>query len=432
VVEAEARIRRLAHHDPLTGLPNRLLLQDRVEQALARARRAQDSVAVMLVDLDNFKTINDTLGHLSGDELIRLLAERLHGLVRGSDTVARLGGDEFAIVQTNLREAGGAKVLAKQAIAALREPFDLNGVRPLVGASIGIALFPQDGGALEPLLKHADIALYRAKGEGRNRFAFFEPEMNSEVMARRSMEEGLLQALAGDELTVFYQPQFDIRTHELVGVEALARWNHPQGGLVLPGAFIPVAETVGLIQPIGEWVLRRACSDARGWREAGTPVRVGVNLSPSQVRQRDLAERIWEILTEVGLRPAELELAENLFLSPADTSHLIGLAERGIGFAIDDFGTGYSSLAYLNRFPVDRIKIDRSFIAEIGQSTNAETIIRTIVQLGHNLGKLVIAEGVETEAQLAFLRSADCDQAQGFLLGRPQQPADLLEQLRAA
>jgi predicted signal transduction protein with EAL and GGDEF domain len=318
-------------------------------------------------------------------------------------------------------------------VTALREPFDLNGRRPWVGASIGIAVFPQDGDAPEALFKHADIALYRAKAEGRNRFAFFKPEMNAEVMARRSMEEGLLQALAGDELAVFYQPQFDIRTDDLVGLEALARWRHPRGGLVLPGSFIPVAEATGLIQPIGEWILRRACLDARGWRESGTPVRVGVNLSPSQVRQRELAERIPEILAEHGLEPAELELeiTESLFLSPADTSHLATLAERGVRFAVDDFGTGYSSLAYLNQFPFERIKIDRSFIADIGRSEHAETIIRAIVQLGHNLGKLVLAEGVETEAQLAFLRSAECDQAQGFLLGRPQ-PADLLRRPRAA
>ena len=433
LVEAEERIRRLAHHDPLTGLPNRILLQDRLDQALARARRARESVAVMLLDLDNFKTVNDTLGHLTGDELIRLVAERLHALVRESDTVARLGGDEFAIVQTDLHDLAGSAVLAKKAVTALREPFDLNGRRPWVGASIGVAVFPQDGDAPEALFKHADIALYRAKAEGRNRFAFFKPEMNAEVMARRSMEEGLLQALAGDELAVFYQPQFDIRTHALVGLEALARWRHPRGGLVLPGSFIPVAEATGLIQPIGEWILRQACLDARSWREAGTPVRVGVNLSPSQVRQRELAERIPEILAEHGLKPAdlELEITESLFLSPADTSHLATLAERGVRFAVDDFGTGYSLLAYLNQFPFERIKIDRSFIAEIGQSEHAETIIRAIVQLGHNLGKLVLAEGVETEAQLAFLRSAECDQAQGFLLGRPQ-PADLVGQPRAA
>ena len=433
LVEAEEHIRRLAHHDPLTGLPNRLLLDDRFEQALARARRARDSVAVMLLDLDNFKTINDTLGHLSGDELIRLVAERLHGLVRARDTVARIGGDEFAIVQADLRDVAAAGVLADKILAALREPFELSGRRPVVGASIGIALFPQDGAALEPLLKHADIALYRAKAEGRSRLAFFKPEMNAEVMARRSMEEGLLEALAGDQLTVFYQPQFDIHTRDLIGVEALARWLHPRGGLVLPGAFIPVAEATGLIQPIGEWILRRACRDARAWRQAGLPVPVGVNLSPSQVRQRELLERIPEILVEVGLRPAELELeiTENLFLSPDDTSQLVELAERGIRFAIDDFGTGYSSLAYLNRFPFDRIKIDRSFVGEIGQSAHAESIIRAIIQLGHSLGKLVLAEGVETEAQLAFLRSAECDQAQGFLLGRPQ-PADVLEQLCAA
>ena len=259
LVEAEERIRRLAHHDPLTGLPNRLLLQDRLDQALARARRARESVAVMLLDLDNFKTVNDTLGHLTGDELIRLVAERLHTLVRESDTVARLGGDEFAIVQTDLHDLAGSAVLAKKVVTALREPFDLNGRRPWVGASIGIAVFPQDGDAPEALFKHADIALYRAKAEGRNRFAFFKPEMNAEVMARRSMEEGLLQALAGDELAVFYQPQFDIRTDDLVGLEALARWRHPRGGLVLPGSFIPVAEATGLIQPIGEWILRRAC-----------------------------------------------------------------------------------------------------------------------------------------------------------------------------
>ena len=427
LVEAEERIRHLAHHDALTGLPNRLLLEDRVEQALARARRANTRVAIMMVDLDKFKTVNDTLGHASGDELIRAVAERLHDLVRESDTVARVGGDEFAIVQTDLHEVRGAAVLAEKTMAALREPFDLNDRRPVVGASIGIALFPQDGDSLEILLKHADIALYRAKAQGRGRFAFFEPEMNADVMARRSMEEGLLQALAGDQLTVFYQPQFDLRTRQLVGVEALARWRHPHGGLVLPGTFIPVAEVTGLIQPIGEWILRQACRDARAWREAGLPVRVGVNLSPSQVRQRELAERIPEILAEVGLEPAdlELEITENLFLSPADTAHLSALAERGIRFAIDDFGIGYSSLAYLNRFPFERIKIDRSFIAGIGQSEHAETIIRAIIQLGHNLGKLVLAEGVETEEQLGFLRAAGCDQAQGFLLGRPEPAAHL-------
>jgi diguanylate cyclase (GGDEF)-like protein/PAS domain S-box-containing protein len=433
LVEAEERIRHLAHHDALTGLPNRLLLEDRVAQALARARRAGNSVAIMLVDLDNFKAVNDTLGHPCGDELIRSVAERLHGLIRDSDTVARVGGDEFAIVQSDLRDVTGAAVLAEKTMAALREPFDLNDRRPVVGASVGIALFPQDGDSLESLLKHADIALYRAKAEGRGRFAFFEPDMNAEVIARRSMEEGLLQALAGDQLTVLYQPQFDIRTRALVGVEALARWRHPRGGLVMPGTFIPVAEVTGLIQPIGEWILRQACRDARAWREAGLPVRVGVNLSPSQVRHRELAERIPEILADLGLEPVELELeiTESLFLSPADTSHLTALAERGIRFAIDDFGMGYSSLAYLNRFPFDRIKIDRSFIAEIGQSEHAETIIRTIVQLGHNLGKLVLAEGLETEAQLAFLRAAGCDQAQGFLLGRPE-PAALLWKLCAA
>jgi diguanylate cyclase (GGDEF)-like protein/PAS domain S-box-containing protein len=433
LVEAEERIRHLAHHDALTGLPNRLLLQDRLEQALARARRAHDSMALLLVDLDNFKTVNDTLGHVSGDELIRQVAKRLLGLVRKSDTVARLGGDEFAIVQTDLRDIAGAAVLADKIVVALGEPFDLDGRRPLVGASVGIALFPDDGDALEPLFKHADIALYRAKAKGRNRFAFFEPQMNAEVMARRSMEEGLLQALAGDELTVFYQPQFDIRTGDLVGVEALARWRHPQGGLVLPGAFIPVAEATGLIRPIGEWILRQACRDARAWREAGLSLRVGVNLSPSQIRQRELAEQIPKILAEFGLEPGalELEITESLFVPPADTAHLMALAERGIHFAIDDFGIGYSSLAYLNRFPFDRIKIDRSFIAEIEVSAHAETIIRAIVQLGHNLGKVVLAEGVETEAQLAFLRHADCDQVQGFLLGRPQ-PADLFGQARAA
>jgi diguanylate cyclase (GGDEF)-like protein len=433
LVEAEERIRRLAHHDVLTGLPNRLLLQDRLEQALARARRAQERVDVMLVDLDNFKTVNDTLGHLSGDELIRLVAARLRGLVRDSDTVARLGGDEFAIVQTNIRAAADAAVLADKITTALREPFEVNGGQPLVGASIGIALFPLDGDSPEVLFKHADIALYRAKGDGRNRFAFFEAEMNLEVLARRSMEEGLLRALADDELTVFYQPQFDLVSGDVIGVEALARWRHPDGGLVLPGAFIPVVKVTGLIQPIGEWILRQACADARAWRQAGAPVRVGVNLSPSQIRQRELAEQIPELLAELGLEPAdlELEITEGLFVSPGETAHLTELADRGIRFAIDDFGTGYSSLAYLNRFPFDRIKIDRSFIAEVGISEHAETIIRTIVQLGHNLGKLVLAEGVETEAQLAFLRAVGCDQAQGFLLGRPK-PADLLGQPRAA
>src|SRR4051794_29857443 len=428
-------IHRLAHHDTLTGLPNRVLLQDRLGQALARVRREGDGVAVMLVDLDDFKGVNDTLGHVAGDRLLRLVAGRLGGAVRASDTLARLGGDEFAIAQPGLRAPESAAVLARKLLAALAAPFVLGGHELHVAASIGVALFPGDGRDADGLLKAADLALYRAKQEGRGRFRFFEAAMDAEARRRRRVERELRQALGRGELTLVYQPQLDLATGRIEGVEALARWDHPERGPVPPGEFVPVAEASGLIMPLGAWVLREACRQAAAWRREGLALTMAVNVSPAQLRHPDGLEAVGEALRASGLEPGVLglEITEGVLMETfgrAADEVLRGLAARGVGLAIDDFGTGYSSLAYLRRLPARRIKVDRSFVRGIGADPEDEAVVRAIVTLGHALGKAVVAEGVETEVQLAFLRELGCDAAQGFLLARPQ-PAVEVRQLLA-
>jgi diguanylate cyclase (GGDEF)-like protein/PAS domain S-box-containing protein len=420
----EEQIRHLAHHDPLTGLPNRRLFKDRLEQAVALALRETHQVGVMLVDLDYFKEVNDTLGHSLGDALLGAVAARVRDTVRASDTLARIGGDEFAVIQRGLHGSGGAAVLAQKVIEAITTPFVIGHQEIHLSASIGIALAPADGGGNDQLLRNADLALYRAKRDGRGCWRFFDESMHREVMLRRTLERDLRQALQRSQLGVVYQPQLDPRTNRIVSAEALLRWRHPDRGMVPPAEFIPVAETSGLIRPLGQWILDAACQQASTWARAGHPLRVAVNLSPAEMRDDELLTTIDQVLGRHGLPPAllELEITERLFMEPSDSAVsacMRGLAHRGIRLAIDDFGTGYSSLAYLRRLPVSKIKIDKTFVQGIGHDAEDEAVVLAVIALAKRLGKAVIAEGVETELQLEFLRQHGCDGVQGFLLGKP-------------
>jgi diguanylate cyclase (GGDEF)-like protein/PAS domain S-box-containing protein len=427
-VEAERQIRHMAQHDGLTGLPNRLLFGDRLAQALAAARRSGDGVAVLCLDLNDFKSVNDSLGHAAGDELLRRVAERLGELVRDSDTVARLGGDEFAVIQTGIQGLTGAAVLARRMVERLSEPVTVDGQELWTSACVGIALFPDDGHDPTTLLRHADMALYRAKAFGRGAFQFFLPEMNEELRLRRDLERDLRQALDEGHFALAFQPQLDLWQERIVGIEALLRWPHPGRGLVPPDLFIPVAEESGLIMTLGEWALHAACAQARAWLDAGlAPMRVAVNLSPIQFRHQDLLDVVTRALEETGLpaRLLELEITEGALMHDTEsaTATLAGLHALGVGIAVDDFGTGYSSLGYLKRFPIDKIKIDRSFIFDIPADRDDAAIARAVITLGHSLGLKVIAEGVETAAQLAFLKREGCDEAQGYFFAAPLSAA---------
>ena len=428
-VAAERRARYLALYDPLTDLPNRVLLRQRLDDALAGLRRRDGMVAVFLLDLDRFKSINDTFGHAAGDRLIGSCSERLRACMRETDTLARIGGDEFALIQLGVEEPAQAQALCRRLLAALVEPFDLDGHEVIVTASIGVALAPIDAEEPARLLQHADVALYRAKDEGRNTFRFFEPEMDRRLRERRALECDLRAALARGQIEVHYQLQVDLRSQEPVGVEALARWHHPERGWVPPQEFISVAEETGLILPLGERVLRMACAQMVAWPQ----LRLSVNLSPVQFRHGDLVGLVGSALAESGLEPArlELEITEGVLLSDTvgalDT--LISLRELGVRIAMDDFGTGYSSLGYLQKFTFDTIKIDRSFVGAIERRTEAEAIVRAVVGLGHSLGIRTCAEGVETAAQFAFLEGEGCDEVQGYYFSRPVAAADLAELL---
>jgi diguanylate cyclase (GGDEF)-like protein len=421
---AEERIRHLAHHDILTGLPNRSLFRDRLEHAMARSRRMQSPVAVMCLDLDRFKEINDTLGHPAGDKLLKIVAERLGTCVRETDTVARLGGDEFAVVQVDVAEAEGVAVLARRILMALAQPIDLDGHEVSCSGSIGIAMYPEDGDDPDRLLKNADIALYRAKADGRNTHSFFESEMNVRLRLRRELQSDLHRALANGEFEVRYQPLLDALDGNLTGFEALLRWHHPERGLMLPLEFIPLAETSGLIKPLGQWVLQQACSEAAAWP---APLKVAVNLSPAQFHHADLVGLVEDALDVAGLEAGrlELELTERIFASETAGAleGLKRLKERGVRFSMDDFGTGYSSLSYLRRFPFDRIKIDASFVGELETSSDASAIVAAIIRLARGLGMAATAEGVETEQQLAYLRTNGCEEVQGYYFS-PPIPAD--------
>lgn len=431
---AEQEIRQLAYFDKLTGLPNRTLFQDRLNQALYRARRDNAQIALLYFDLDRFKEINDSLGHQIGDLLLERVAQRLQTLVRHSDTLARIGGDEFVLLLTSLENEHDAVVVADKILAVFISPFELNAQQVFSSPSIGIAIFPDDGQDAETLQKHADIAMYAAKDNGRNAFAFFSAEMTNEALDRRKMGEALRNALKNNELFLVYQPQLNLETGTLVGVEALLRWRHPDKGLISPAQFIPLAEETGLINSIGEWVLRCACQQNKAWQEAGYPsFRVGVNLSAHQMKKPELVNRVDQILEETGLDPCwlELEITESLIMeNAAKNNQTLGeFKSRGIHLAIDDFGTGYSSLSYLKNFKVDRIKIDRSFVGQLPKDLDDSAIVETILAMAKALQLEVVAEGVETQEQLDFLKARNCHSVQGFYLGRPMPAEALAEQM---
>jgi len=422
--QANAQLQHVATHDALTGLPNRLLLGDRLEQMIAQAERRERRFAVMMMDLDRFKSINDSLGHHSGDELLKEAARRLLSRLRRTDTLARLAGDEFVVVLNEIASLRDAESVASSVLQDISRPIALSGLEVHVSASIGISVYPENGSDAETLLQHADAAMYHAKKNGRNGFQFFTSTMNAFARERLELENGLRRAINRGEFELHYQPKVDVESGRIDSAEALIRWRHPQRGLVSPGGFIPVAEETGLIVSIGEWVLREACSQARTWQNSGVgPIRVAVNLSAQQFRQKNLVEVVGSALQEAGLEPRflELELTESAVMHDAENSIEIlrRLSGLGVRISVDDFGTGYSSLSYLRRLPLDKLKIDHSFIKEVTTSRDDAQIVRAIVSLAHSLHLKVIAEGVETQEQLAFLRDLGCDQYQGYLRSPP-------------
>ncbi len=420
----EARIRHLAHHDALTDLPNRFLLQERLSYALDAAAGTKAEVALLYIDLDRFKPVNDLLGHGGGDALLIQVAHRLQAELRATDTLARVGGDEFIIVMNTDRAATAASV-AQRLIDSIAQPFDLEGHQVEIGTSIGIALFPGDCGNQDTLMHAADTALYRAKQDRRGTFRFFEPAMDENLQARRQLEQDLRHAVDRGEFELYYQPLVSCMTNEVEGYEALLRWHHPQRGLVPPMEFIPLAEETGLIVKISQWVLQTACAAAAAWHQ---PHRIAVNISPVHFRQSDLPQTVAETLARTGLLPSrlEIEITEGVLMD--DTGRAIemlsALRAQGVRIALDDFGTGYSSLSYLRSFRFDKLKIDRSFIQGLEHGEEATMIVRTIIGLAHNLGLSIVAEGVETRAQMEVIRDHRCDQMQGYLLGRPQPMGD--------
>ncbi|MEW6164768.1 MAG: EAL domain-containing protein [Pseudomonadota bacterium] len=430
VKQNEERLHRLAHYDALTDLPNRLLLADRLHHALAHAERSGTQVALLFVDLDRFKLVNDSLGHRAGDLLLQEVARRLRGAVRSQDTVARIGGDEFTVILPDLASPAGAANVAEKIIEALALPFVIEGHDLFVTASVGIAIYPLTADTPDNLIKHADIAMYQAKEQGRNNYLFYRRGHDEQSRDLFELENGLRHALERDELRLVYQPEVEIETGRIVAVEALLRWRHPTRGEVSPAEFIPVAEDSGLIGQIGEWVLRQACAQNRTWQAQGLPpVRVAVNLSVRQLRHVRFAEKVAEILDETGLEAdwLEVELTESTVMHYAKETMgvLWQLKSMGIRLSIDDFGTGYSALSYLKRLPVDTLKIDRSFVEGLESDGNDRAISDAIIALGNSLKLRVVAEGVETSEQLGFLREHHCCDAQGFLFSSPLDADDL-------
>jgi diguanylate cyclase (GGDEF)-like protein/PAS domain S-box-containing protein len=424
---AEEQVKHLAFHDPLTNLPNRLLFNDRLTLAVAQAHRHNQRLAVLFLDLDRFKVINDSLGHSIGDELLRQVAERIQEYVREGDTVARLGGDEFTLLVPGISAEDDAAKIARKICEAIRDPFWIDGRELFVTTSVGVSVYPSDGHDAETLVRNADSAMYRAKEQGRDNYQLYTPAMNAKAVERLSLESRLRQAIANDELELHFQPFIDLRTAELLGAEALIRWRHPELGLIPPGEFIPLAELSGLIVPIGEWVLRTACAEARKWHKKGfSHLTVSVNLSSRQFQQNDLVNQVTNALQETGLEAdkLDLEITESNAMQNAEHSinTLWGLKKRGVRISMDDFGTGYSSLNYLKRFPIDRIKLDQSFVRDLPSDKDDAAIAMAVIAMGRSLELVVIAEGVETEEQLAFLKGHKCDQLQGFLLSRPLPP----------
>jgi diguanylate cyclase (GGDEF)-like protein len=416
---SEAKIAHMALHDALTGLANRTLLNERLEQALARTKR-DEIVAAHILDLDHFKHVNDTLGHPAGDQLLKKVADRLRTLVRETDTIARMGGDEFALVQVAISEPADANALAHRIIEEISRPYDIDGQQVVIGTSVGIAIGPVDGNTTEQLIRNADLALYRAKGDGRGTFSFFAPEMDAQMQARRAMECDLRKALQAGEFELRYQPVVNLASKAIAGFEALIRWHHPEKGMVAPDQFIPMAEEIGLIIPIGEWVIRQACMTAARWPGH---LNVAVNLSPVQFQSPGLLQVVVNALAASGLAPGrlELEITETILLQDSEATlvTLFRLRELGVRIAMDDFGKGYSSLAYLQRFPFDKIKIDRSFVKDIAQGGGSLKITRAVAALAGDLGMVATIEGIETREQLDASIAAGCTEMQGFLFSRP-------------
>jgi diguanylate cyclase (GGDEF)-like protein/PAS domain S-box-containing protein len=429
---AEARLAFMAQHDGLTGLPNRNLLRQQVDEMLAHTRRSTDKVAVLMLGLDNFKAVNDTLGHAVGDKLLRGVAKRLRSTLREEDALARLNSDEFAIAQSGLTRPEDAVMMAKRLLEAIADPYLLDGHSVVIGASIGIAMAPRDGDDSEKLLKSADMALSRAKADARGTFAFFEAALDAKAQSRRKIEVELRDAIQNDVLRPYYQPLVDLQSGRITGFEALVRWPHAERGMVSPAEFIPVAEETGLINPLGGLMLRRACLDAATWPD---DVRVAVNLSPLQFRSGNLLSMVTDALKHSGLPPRrlELEITETLLLekSAQVLATLHALRALGVRISMDDFGTGYSSLSYLRSFPFDKIKIDQSFVRGLGANRESQAIIRSIISLGKGLGVIITAEGVETEAELSCLRAEGCDEGQGYLFSKARPNAEIISLLAA-
>jgi diguanylate cyclase (GGDEF)-like protein len=426
---AEAQLMRLAHYDALTGLPNRNLLGDRLRQALVYAGRHRSRVALMFLDLDRFKNINDSLGHYVGDQILKEVAARLTRTLRANDTVARLGGDEFVVVLQDVHDPSDAAMVAQNLLRELGPPYVLEGRELHLSASAGITLYPDDGRDADVLMKNADVAMYHVKDSGRNGYQFFAETMNHAANRRLAIENDLRLAIRRGELVLHYQPQVDLARRAVRSVEGLVRWRHPERGLVMPGGFIYVAEECGLAQPLGEWTLHEACVQSRRWQAAGlAPVPVAVNLSARVFRERSFVTTLRAILDETRLDPRllELEITESAVMQQSDATSatLEELSSLGIKLAVDDFGTGYSSLAYLKRFPIDKLKIDRSFVRGIPASGDDTAITRAIVSLARSLGLRVVAEGVETAAQLGFLSAHGCDDVQGNYFCPPCDPQE--------
>ncbi len=431
--ELSNKLARLALHDSLTDVPNRTLLSDRLDQAMMRAHRAGSSVAVLYIDLDRFKHINDSLGHGVGDELLRSVAQRLLSCVRSSDTVSRQGGDEFLVLLSDVVHPRDAALCAEKIIAALEAPHHIAGHDLRITASIGIATYPGDASDAEKLLRNADFAMYQAKYTGRNNYQFFKPEMNANAIERQSVETDLRQAVARREFELNYQPKVSLQTGAVVGVEALIRWNRPQCGLMLPASFIPIAEESGLILPIGRWALETACRQARAWQDAALlPVSVAINVSAVELRAKDFLDNVRQILAETRLDPSflELELTETFMMQDwKSTAEILrALKALGVKIALDDFGTGYSSLSYMKRFPIDALKIDQSFIRDMTSDSDDASIVSAVINMGRSLNMRVIAEGIQTRDQLKFLRDRQCPEGQGYYFG-PPVPADEVTEL---
>ncbi|TPG37497.1 EAL domain-containing protein [Roseomonas nepalensis] len=420
-IASETRMERLAHHDVLTGLANRTLLRQRLEEEIARGRLGGPGFAVLCLDLDRFKPVNDVYGHAAGDLLLQKVAERVGACLRHTDLCARTGGDEFVILLSLTDEPGRAQALAKRLLGALSQPFDLGFAEVTISLSAGVALFPEDGATAEEVLRAADIALYRAKECGRADVAFFHAGMDEEVRRRHALERDLREAVARGQMTLAWQPQADSATGSVRGFEALLRWQHPERGPVSPGVFIPIAEASGAILQIGAWVLRTAAAEAAGW---ANPLRVAVNVSALQIQQGDFPQLVRDVLAETGLDPArlEIEVTESLLITDTERTRrtLDALKSLGVQLSLDDFGTGYSSLSMLRNFPFDRVKMDRSFVSSLTESDNSAALVHGILGLSRGLGLPVVAEGVETEAQFRVLKAAQCAEIQGYLIGKPQ------------